>query len=520
MIEAPLKVAIYTRVSTEEQAKEGFSLGAQKDLLERYAKDNGFEIFGVYCDDGYSGKNFDRPEIQRLLKHLTEGRFQAILVKSVDRISRRMSDISKLIDDVLSPNNGCLLVRDNDLDSSTLTGSMFINFLGTYAQFERGMIIERVKTGMEKRAELGKWNGGIVLGYDNVNKELVINEEEASLVKKIFECRADGKGYKFIAKTLNDEGYKSKKGKLFSIVTIKTILENEVYIGKIKWGKRRGNGTKREKGETEGFVTVDGLHEAIIPLDLWAKVQSVNNTNRESVSRNRNLNGDFILSGILRCPACGAGAVMCKTKKRDGSGYHLYYMCQAYASKGLKACHTNLIGKENIEKKVIQKIKELLTDISIVDEVLAKIEKQNNQEESSIKEDLKLVNKSFKKKNANLEKLNHDYFSNKISAEVYNMLSESLLRGLTDLEEKKKEIERKLENLQSDVLITKETIYKALENFDNLFKTATNEEKKLLVRAIIKKIEVKPNRKEIKQITFWFDFDDALLLSKTGRTLP
>lgn len=248
MTQLPLKVAIYTRVSTEEQAKEGFSLKAQEDILRKYAESKNLEVYDTYSDDGYSGKSYERPEIQRLFKHLYEGKFQAILVKTVDRISRRLSDISKLQDEVLLPNNCRLLVSDNNLDSSTLDGKMFINLIGTFAEYERGMIINRVKTGMEKRAEQGYWNGGIVLGYDNVNKQLVINKEEAFLVKRIFELRADGRGYKFIAKNINEEGYRSKKGKLFSICTIKTILENEVYIGKCRWGKRRDWNTKRRKG--------------------------------------------------------------------------------------------------------------------------------------------------------------------------------------------------------------------------------------------------------------------------------
>lgn len=355
MIELPLKVAIYTRVSTEEQAKEGFSLKAQEDILRKYAENKGFEVHGIYCDEGWSGKNYKRPGIQRLFKHLYEGKIKAILVKSVDRLSRRLSDITKLIDEVLLPNNCRLLESDNNLDSSTLEGRMFINLLGTFAEYERGAIVKRVKTGMKKRAELGDWNGGIVLGYDNKDKQLVINKEEAFVVKRIFELRAEGKGYKYIAKTVNEAGYRSKKGKLFSICTIKRILENVVYIGKFKWGERRDWSAKRRKGVTEDYVLAEGKHEAIISSDLWAKVQSVNNTNKESVSKNRNFNGNFILSGILRCPACGAGTVMSKSKKRDGSGYYLYYKCQAFASKGLIACKSNLIGKENIEKKVLQK---------------------------------------------------------------------------------------------------------------------------------------------------------------------
>ncbi|MGP3610351.1 recombinase family protein [Anoxybacteroides rupiense] len=519
MEKQPLKVAIYTRVSTEEQAKEGFSLKAQEEHLRTYAKNMGYEVYDVYADEGYSGKDYNRPEIQRLFQDLYEEKFQGILVKSVDRISRKMSDISKLLDDVLFPNNCRLLVSDNNLDSSSVTGAMIINFLGSFAQYERAMIIDRVKAGMEKRAELGYWNGGRVLGYDTVNKELVVNEHEAMIVKKIFEMRAEGKGYKTIAQRLNEEGYRTKMGRLFSICTVKTILENEIYIGKCRWGRRRDWSLKRRKGTTNDYVLVDGRHTPIILPELWARVQAVNRTQKESVSKNRNFNGEFILSGILRCPACGAGTVMSKTKKRDGSGYHLYYMCQAYHTKGKKACSSNLIVKEHIENKVVQLIKELVQNEIIVENVLAKIEKQHQEEIAALHNSLILIGRSLEKKKSHLDKLSKDYFAEKISAETYNELSEALRKEIKELQEKKANIEREFEIKSSRGVITKEIVIEALRNFSALYDTASNEQKKALIRAIIKKIEVEPNRKDIKRITFWFDYDDALLLSKTRGTV-
>lgn len=516
----PLKVAIYTRVSTDEQAKEGFSLRAQEDHLRSYAKGRGFSIYDVYSDEGYSGKNYNRPEVQRLFKNLYEGKFQGILIKSVDRISRRLSDISKLLDDVLVPNNCRLIISDNNLDSSSLGDTMLINLLGNFAQYERGVIINRVKAGMKKRAELGYWNGGVVLGYDVVNKGLVVNESEAMLVKKIFELRARGDGYKVIANTLNEEGCRTKKGRLFSICTIKTILENEVYIGKCRWGKRRDRSIKSRKGKTDDCVLVEGRHSPLISAELWAKVQAVNITNKESVSKNRNFHGDFILSGILRCPACGAGTVMSKSKKRNGSGYHLYYMCQAYASKGKTACSSNLIVKEHIENKVVQRIKELVQNEVIVENVLAKIEKQYDEELVGAKNSLIIITRNLEKKKAHLDKLSRDYFAEKISAETFNELSEALRKDIGALQEKMDNIERKREIKSSRVIVTKETVIEALRNFSALYDTASNEQKRALVRAIIKKIEVEPNRKDVNRITFWFDYDDALLLSKTRRTIP
>lgn len=119
------KVAIYIRVSTDEQAKEGFSLQAQEDHLRQYAKAKGYEVYDVYSDEGYSGKDYNRPEIQRLFKDLSQEKFKGILVKSVDRVSRRVSDVTKLIDDVLVPRNSYIVISDANLDSST-TGELLL----------------------------------------------------------------------------------------------------------------------------------------------------------------------------------------------------------------------------------------------------------------------------------------------------------------------------------------------------------------------------------------------------------
>lgn len=510
-----IKVAIYTRVSTEEQAKEGFSLKAQEEHLRSYANSKGFDIYDVYVDEGYSGKDYKRPEIQRLFKDLYDGKFKGVLVKTVDRISRKWSDVGKLVDDILIPNNCILLVSDNNLDTSSIGGNAFIQLLATFAQFERSMIVERVKTGMSKRAEMGYWNGGIVLGYNVVNKMLVVNHDEAQTVRKIFDLRTEGLGYKAIASLLNEEGYRTKKERLFSICTVKTILENEVYVGKCRWGRRRDWNTKRRKGQTDDYVLVEGKHEPIIPLEVWTKIQAVSNINKDAVSKNRNLHGDFILSGILRCPKCGAGTVMSKSKKRDGSGYHMYYMCQAYASKGKKACGTNLIIKEHIEGKVIQKVKEIIADTGIVEDVLERIEKENTQDTESILNSLQLIRRSLDKKKDHQAKVKKDYFNEKLSPEVYSELSKDLSEEIQALTENVGRLEKQAESRSAYVIITKETIIEALRNFNDLYEMATNQQRKELVRAIIKKIEVEPNRKDIKKVTFWFDFDDALLLSKT-----
>src|SRR5699024_9098039 len=128
--------------------------------------------------------------------------------------------------------------------------------------------------GMHKRAETGKWNGGIILGYDVQDKKLIINEQESLIIKRIFELRANMNGYKAIANQLNKSGYKTKKGNLFSINSIKTIVMNDVYVGKVRWNKYQEWSTKKRTGKTDPLV-VDGEHEAIITQELWDEVQRV-----------------------------------------------------------------------------------------------------------------------------------------------------------------------------------------------------------------------------------------------------
>lgn len=173
-----LRIGAYDRVSLEEQA-DGYSLNAQKAALKEYCEKKGYELVDVYSDEGESAKDFERPEVQRLFRDLLfHDKLDAILVWKVDRLSRNNSDVLSLIDKELKPRNKRILVSTCDIDSSTPVGYMFISLLSTFAQYERETIIDRVHLGMDKRAESGHWNGGIVYGYDCVDGALVVNEVE------------------------------------------------------------------------------------------------------------------------------------------------------------------------------------------------------------------------------------------------------------------------------------------------------------------------------------------------------
>ncbi|WP_027086850.1 recombinase family protein [Cohnella panacarvi] len=518
-----IRAALYSRVSTDEQRREGYSLTAQVEILEQYCQRNNIEVYDLYEDGGYSGKDFNRPGIQRLLRDLREDKFDVVLAIAVDRISRNNLDVLTFIDRELHPKGKKLLISTCDIDSSTETGKMFISLLGTFAEYERRLIVGRVKNGMEKRAEEGDWNGGQMLGYNTLNKKLVVDEEEAALVKEIFELRSQGKGYKTIANQLNKRGKKTKMKAPFSTNSIKTILENEKYVGNMTWGKQRDWSEKRRKG-TAIPTMVDGKHEAIIDRELWQKVQAVKKAKEESNVSQSNFKGEFILSGLLRCPMCGAGTVMSKKKKRDGLGYHLYYMCQNFHSKGSTVCKSNLMKKEMIEDQIIKAIQLILGSEYVVDEVLGKLNKDQDGSITDLSHDLNIQMMKMKELLDRRKILDTDYYKGEIKVQTYDRLSGNLDEEIFELETVIKGIEREIGKSQTAININKEIIIEALKNFDDLFEVASNEEKRKLMRSIIKEIHVEPDRKKVKDIVFWFTEGDAPLqsalpVSEVGRTV-
>ncbi|MGG6359619.1 recombinase family protein [Peribacillus frigoritolerans] len=186
-----------------------------------------------------SGKSIEgRPEMQRLLKDARENKFNAVITYKFDRLARKTKDSLEIVEN-LEHHNVQLMSYSENIDTTTPGGKMFYTVMSSVAEMERSTIIDRVKLGMNQRAKQGKWNGGIVLGYDVIDKELVVNEEEAAIVKEIFNLASKGHGYKKIAYDLNKRGFKTKKKKDFSTGSIKGILDNPMYIGKIRFNQQK-----------------------------------------------------------------------------------------------------------------------------------------------------------------------------------------------------------------------------------------------------------------------------------------
>ncbi|MCD8503109.1 MAG: recombinase family protein [Bacillaceae bacterium] len=351
-----LRVAIYARVSTEEQATEGYSITAQLRTLRQYASLYEYEIVNEYVDEGLSGKNIQgRPAMQRLIADAEKELFDIVLVWKISRLSRNMLDTLILLDKFEDLNIKFISYSEN-FDTSTPIGRLVVQLMASIAEMERNTLSENVKLGMKQRALEGSWNGGIVYGYDSNDKELIVNEDEANVVQLIFKLYAEGKGLKAVTNYLNKAGYRTKRGKHFSINGIATILDNPLYIGKIRWLQVENWDKRRRKGKNPNYILTEGNHEAIISEELWNIVQ---NRRKSRSFKQRQSHEPFLLSSIIRCPICNQGmvpSITTSTRKNGTKVKHRYYVCSNFHNKGSSACKANSIKAFDAEDAVIKRI--------------------------------------------------------------------------------------------------------------------------------------------------------------------
>lgn len=251
-----MRVAIYTRVSTEDQAKEGFSLDAQLEKLQAYCTAREWKISGEYIDEGYSGRKIRRPAYTKMMEDINS--WDVLLVLKMDRIHRNSKNFMLMMED-LNKNGKEFVSMMESLDTSTAMGRFVMDIIQRIAQLESEQIGERVYIGMEQKAKI---NGGVLgfnipYGYDYINGKLQINPTEAAIVKEMFSNYLSGKSIGEITKMLNDAKLPTKKGRLWAKKTISAILKNPLYCGYLHW---------------EGYVNKSN-HDSIIALQDFNTVQ-------------------------------------------------------------------------------------------------------------------------------------------------------------------------------------------------------------------------------------------------------
>lgn len=345
------RAALYIRVSTLEQAQEGYSVGEQKERLIAYCKAKDWLIADIYVDGGYTGSNINRPGIQKLIAETDK--FDLVLVYKLDRLSRSQRDTLYLIEEVFRPNNVDFISMQESFDTSTPFGKAMIGLLAVFAQLEREQIKERTWMGRVARAKTGLYHGGgyIPIGYEYEDGKLIINPYEAEQVRKIFEWYLAGSSLKAITDRLHDEGYTNKYSSYNSWSSVRNILGNETYTGTLHFGD----------------IVVEHAHEAIISEEQYKSAQILRGKRQEQYGSNA-FQSKHLLTGLLFCGNCGARYYLRNT------GKYSYYACYS-RTKQMKSmvkdpnCMNKIWKAQDLEPIIDAKIRELLQSPEMAAEI-------------------------------------------------------------------------------------------------------------------------------------------------------
>lgn len=317
-------VAIYTRVSTNEQAQEGYSLAEQEASLRSYCQARDWQVYDVYSDPGFSAGSIDRPAMQRMLYDARNHRFDVVLVKKIDRFSRSLKDTMYLIEDMLLPYDVHFMSLVENFDVTTPVGKVVLGVLSIFAQFERETTKERTTMGRIERAKDGLFHGGghIPYGYRFIDSQLVIDEYEAMQIREAYELFLHGNSIHKIQTILNQ-----KYGSHWNYASaVYNALQLPVYTGFITFA-----------GEV-----YDGRHEPIIAPDQWqAACDRWTALKSEKLLQGKErlpFKGNYLLSGILRCSNCGGNYIVKGNYSGRGENryYRGYYTCISRAKTNKK----------------------------------------------------------------------------------------------------------------------------------------------------------------------------------------
>ncbi len=444
------KTALYIRVSTEAQREEGYSIDAQRKMLEGYCISKNISNYEFFIDGGYSGSNIERPEMQRLINEIKEKKIGSVVVYKLDRLSRSQKDTLFLIEDVLNPNGAAFVSMNENMDTSTPIGRAMLGIMSAFAQLERETIKERTRMGMRERVKSGLWRGGgkVPFGYD-YDKESgkLIPNGDADTVRLVFSLYLEGKSAMTAAKL---SGLKYERMAIQILKRI-TYAGDTVYNGEI----------------------IRDTHEPLISREIFEQAQR----EMKRRAKSEKSTSKCLLAGFLYCGVCG-----CKMRyqKWGKSGYKIYCYSQDPSKKHISGdhrCNNTKTDAEELEKIVLADLFSLTLDDGgcaheeRADALAALINVRDNQR----------------------KRLSRLYFL--YSSTDDDVLLESINELKNNIAETEKRIEE--ENSAREKSKNTEENYKKLGQIAAAWENMTFSEKRLALRELIDKIVITYDKAEI-----------------------
>lgn len=465
---------IYVRLSQEDmRAGESLSIEHQKLILTKYVREQGWNLVDTYVDDGFSGTDFNRPSVQRLLSDAQTGRINLIICKDLSRFGRNYIEVGQYIDYIFPLHNIRFIALNDNVDTANRDSNAMemMPVINLFNEWHASSTSKKIKAVNLANAKAGKYTcANAAYGYTKADDEKhtpIIDPEAAEVVRRIFKLRSQGMSPRAIGDQLNAENipipsdYRcQKKGivntkytrHLWTQVQIRQILDNPIYLGKLAMMRVTSvsykNHKKVRKDPSEWVVTED-THEAIISQDLWDKVREA----EKAVSHGKR-DGKGVtqpLSGMLFCPDCGYKMKAAGRKRTLKSGELIrecYYNCSSYVLHGKELCSTHYISQKQIEAVIIADIRSM-AELVVKDEQTARaafLSKKEQQTSRQSKADIKKLNDS-KHRLAELENLMQSVYEDKVMGKIpehicvsflekYEAEQQELRAVIADLEER------------------------------------------------------------------------------------
>ena len=508
-------VGLYIRLSREDDDKisESESITNQKSLLLQYVKENNLRVYDIYIDDGYSGTNFDRPGFNRLLKDIELGKINMVITKDMSRLGRDYIGTGNFIEKYFPEHNvRYIAVTDNIdtfLDSSNNDIAPFKAIMNDmYAKD----ISKKIKSSLKAKMKEGKWVGGRTpFGYDqdkNDKNHLVINEEQANIVKRIFNMCMSSLSFYKIARDLTNEGIKTpaqyynfewkshynlKYGQWHS-KTIRDILTNRMYIGDLVQNRRSKVNYKVKKiikNNTNDYIVVENTHAAIIDKELFYEVQA---RIPKNVGRNEKKE-NHLLDGLLYCGDCGHRISITSRRKKDNRCYTICNYYRTYMKQRLCTTHSNNYDK--LEKIIINSLTEMclnyISKDKIKNNVLSNLDKMSKVND---KKEIEILNNDIKQINENLDDIYIDKLNKKITEEQFKRVKLKLENQLSIKQKRYNELN---DNINDS--INEKSKNKIITEYINKFLSMKELNRELIIN-LIDRIEIYENKTINIKVTF------------------
>ena len=492
-------VGLYIRLSREDNDKIEMSesITNQKSLLTQYVKENSLRLVDIYIDDGYSGTNFDRPEFKRMINDILKGKINMVITKDMSRLGRDYVGTGELIEKFF-PSHGVRYIAVTDNIDTYLDNSN--NDVAPFKAIMNDMyakdISKKIKSSLRAKQKEGKWVGGRTpFGYrkdpNNKNK-LIIFEEQAVIVRRIFDMCLEGLTcYKIALKLTNEKvktpaGYYSFEWKnnyhlnyeVWNAKTVKDILTNRMYIGDLVQNKRSKVNYKIKKiikNNPEDYIVVENTHKPIIEKEIFYEIQK---RIPKNIGRNEKKE-KHLLDGLLYCGNCGHRISITSRRKKDNRCYTICNYYRSYMKNHVCTTHSN--NYDELEKIIINSLTNLY--LNNIDKNIIKYNILNNfnkNNELQNKKELKILSNNIKQLNNNLDTIYIDKLNKKITEEQYIRVKDILENELNIKTKKYNDL-----NNNVNTNINEKIVNKYIDNFLSM-----KEHSRELIINLIDKIEI------------------------------